>query len=359
MPNGAKLWRMKYRHGGKERSISFGPYPDVGLAEARARRDEARGWLRTGRDPVIERRVTKALGVSQQATTFAAVAQEWLARQRYSTQHAGAQRQRLNDYLLPVLGPLPVVEVTAPIVLEVLRRVERQGTLETAAKCRRMASQIFRYAISTARAVADPVAPLRGAIAAPRSEVRATIPLREMPTLFAALAKVPAEAVTKLAFSWVLLTACRTGEMRFARWSEIEDANLWRVPSERMKMDREHVVPLSRQAQQILRLAAPLRTENDLLFPGFTRHGALSEGALLALLARAGYFGRQTAHGFRASFSTWAHEIAEADPDVIEACLAHGKEGVRGTYNRAGYISQRRRLLQAWADQCTKWGMQI
>jgi integrase len=129
-----------------------------------------------------------------------------------------------------------------------------------------------------------------------------------------------------------------------------------------MKMSREHVVPLSRQALAILKRARELRTgpeDTALLFPGFTRHGALSENALLALLARAGFYGRQTAHGFRAAFSTWAHEEHEADPDVIEACLAHVKEGVRGVYNRSSYLSQRLALLQAWADQCEAWGMKL
>ena len=183
-----------------------------------------------------------------------------------------------------------------------------------------------------------------------------------MPALLKTIAAVPAELNTRLAFYWLLLTASRTGEMRFATWDEIEDGKLWRVPAERMKMQRPHVVPLSRQAQAVLKRAQDIRTGpggEALLFPGFTRHGALSENALLALLARAGYFGRQTGHGFRASFSTWAHEVHEADPDVIEACLAHVKEGVRGIYNRASYLSKRSVLLQAWADQCTAWGMRL
>jgi integrase len=129
-----------------------------------------------------------------------------------------------------------------------------------------------------------------------------------------------------------------------------------------MKMDREHIVPLSRQALEILARAKPMRTStapDALIFPGFTRHGALSENALLALLARAGYFGRQTSHGFRASFSTWAHEVDEADPDVVEACLAHVRGDIRAVYNRSQYLSRRRELLQRWADQCTAWGMRL
>jgi integrase len=186
----------------------------------------------------------------------------------------------------------------------------------------------------------------------------------EMPELFAAIHKVPAEDVTKLALYFLILTAARTGEMRFATWGEIQNARggkVWRLSGERMKMSREHAVPLSRQAQKVLELAQPLRASRDaaaLVFPGFTRHGALSDNALLALLARAGFYGRQTAHGFRASFSTWAHE-REANPDVIELCLAHVQGDIRGVYNDAKYIPQRRELLQAWADQCTEWGMKL
>jgi len=247
-------------------------------------------------------------------------------------------------------------------VLDVLRRFEERGTLEMAAKCRRMTSQIFRYAASRALVTSDPAALLVGAIKTPSVRHRATVALKEMPALLKTIAKVPSELNTKLAFYWVLLTACRTGEMRGATWGEIEGGKTWRIPAERMKMDREHVVPLSTQAQQVLQRAQPLRTSDDesaLLFPGFTRHGALSENALLALLARAGYYGRQTAHGFRASFSTWAHEVAEADPDVTEACLAHTRGDVRAVYNRAAYLSRRRELLQAWADQLEAWGMRL
>lgn len=362
MATGAKLWRLKYRYDGNERVYSIGPYPEVSLAAARAERDKARAWLRQGQDPVAARRAGKATEEAEQANTFAAVAAEWLARQNYTPRHLAAQRKRLDDALLPAIGATPVADVTPVQLLQVLRGFEERGALEMGAKCRRMASQIFRYAAQTARTTADPAALLVGAIKAPDTKHRATVPLREMPALLKTVASVPAELNTRLAFYWLLLTAARTGEMRFATWGEIEDGKLWRVPAARMKMAREHLVPLSKQAQQVLKRAAPLRTSADdsaLLFPGFTRHGALSENALLALLARAGYFGRQTAHGFRASFSTWAHEVQEADPDVTEACLAHVKEGVRGIYNRATYLTKRAALLQAWADQLQKWGMKL
>lgn len=362
LPTGSKLWRFKYRFVGKERVYSIGPYPEVTLAEARDARTHARKLVRQRQDPVAVRRSGRVAEEAVQANTFAAVAAEWLARQDYSPAHLAAQRKRLDDALLPAVGATPIGDVTPAQVLQVLRGFEERGALEMAAKCRRMASQIFRYAASTARTTTDPAALLRGAIKSPDTKHRATVPLKEMPALLKALARVPAELNTRLALYWLLLTAARTGEMRFATWDEVEDGKLWRVPAVRMKMQREHLVPLSKQAQHVLKRAAEIRTsESDdaLLFPGFTRHGALSENALLALLARAGYFGRQTAHGFRASFSTWAHEVAEADPDVTEACLAHVRRDVRSVYNRATYLSRRTALLQAWADQLTGWGMRL
>lgn len=362
MPTGGKLWRLKYRHSGKERIYSIGCYPEISLAAARAERDNAREWLRQGKDPVAERRADRAASASERTNTFKAVAEEWLGKQRYSTAHHTAQRKRLDDDVLPALGPIPIAEVTPAQVLDVLRKFEARGALEMGAKCRRMVSQIFRYAVQTARASSDPAAMLVKAIQAPLTQHRATIPLKEMPALLKAVDAVPAEVNTKLAFYWILLTAARTAEMRFATWSEIEGDKLWRVPAARMKMRREHLVPLSKQARHVLKRATALRTTDDdaaLLFPGFTRHGALSENALLALLARAGYFGRQTSHGFRASFSTWAHEIDEADPDVVEVCLAHVRSDVRGIYNRATYLSTRGALLQRWADQLTSWGLRL
>lgn len=364
MPTGARLWRVKYRLDGKERTYSIGGYPEISLAEARAERDRAREWLRQGKDPTIERRTVRALGAVEQAATFRAMAEEWFAKASpgWAESHQRAQRKRLDDLVLKDLGDLPLKDIKPAKILEMLRSIEATGAHEVTSKCRIMVSQIFRYAVQTSRAESDPAALLAGALVRPPSEHRATVPLEEMPRLFEAINAVPSEAVTKLAFNWLMLTAARTGEMRFATWGEIEGGKLWRIPAARMKMRQDHVVPLSGQSLQVLERAKKLRTSTDreaLIFPGFTRHGALSENALLALLARAGYFGRQTAHGFRASFSTWANEVIEADPDVVEACLAHTRGDVRAIYNRSTYLSRRKELLQRWADQCTAWGMML
>jgi integrase len=368
-PSGAKLWRLKCRREGRENLFAIGEYPAVSLADARVERDRARELIRAGKNPATERRVARARGNASQASTFSAIAEEWFKaaaaganreRRPWSPAHRSAQRTRLDEYLAKDLGELPLIEVKAPQLLEVLRKLEDRGALEVAAKCRVMASQIFRYAIATSRAEVDPADLLRGAIARPERKHRATVAGQDLPRLFDALREVPAESVTKLALAWIILTVSRTSETRFAPWGEIEGGKLWRIPSTRMKMRLDHLVPLSRQAQEILTAAAALRASKAgeaLIFPGFTRHGALSENAFLALLARAGYFGRQTAHGFRAAFSTWAHEVAEADPDVIEACLAHTRGDIRGIYNRAQYLSRRRELLQRWADQCSAWGL--
>lgn len=363
-PHGTKLWRLKYRHGGAENVFAIGVYDDVTLKQARAERDRARDWIRAGKDPTIERRTAKAIGAAVQASTFRVMAEEWFKRTApsWSPSHLSTQRSRLDNDLLPYIGDIPLADVKPAQILEALRRIEARGAHEVASKCRVLVSQVFRYAVQTSRADSDPAALLGGALTRPPVEHRATMGAAELPGMFKALRVVPSEPVTKLALQWLILTAARTSEMRFATWGEVEGGKLWRIPAARMKMDREHVVPLSRQAREILTAAKALRTAKGpgaLLFPGFTRHGALSENALLALLARAGYFGRQTAHGFRASFSTWAHEVAEADPDVVEACLAHVRGDVRAVYNRAQYLSRRAELLQRWADQCSAWGMKL
>lgn len=362
-PTGAKLWWLAYRYGGKPKTYSIGEYPDVGLAEARERAAEAREWLRRGLDPTTERRAERVRVRDASGATFAVVAREFLGTQRakWSAEHYAARLRMFERDLEPALGALPIADLNAEAMLKALRRIEARGAHEVAHKARVLASQICRYAIQTSRLTHNPAANLSDALQRPPQKKRATVEQAQMPALLRALHRVPAEGVTKLAFYWQALTATRPGETRFATWGEI-DGDLWRIPAERMKMRDPHVVPLSREARRVLALAGPLRQSRDpgaLIFPGFTRHGALSENAFTALLARAGFYGRQTAHGLRASFSTWAHEVAEADPDVVEACLAHRRGDVRAVYNRASYLSRRRELLQAWADQLVAWGLVI
>jgi integrase len=367
MPSGSRYWRLKYRYGGTERSYSIGTYPNTTLAEARAERARAKDWLKAGLDPVAQRRVEKASAEHKQATTFAVVAEEWYASKRrtWKDRYAVNQRKRLNSDLLPTLGGLPLADVTAPVILKTLRKLEAREVFDTLIKCRVMVGMVFRYAIATGRASDDPTRALKGAFTTPHGIPRATVPVAEFPALFKALHKVPGEPTTNLALAWLIATATRTGETRFATWGEIEHDKLWRIGPERMKRvngeAREHVVPVSPLMQAILKRAQELRTSDDadaLLFPGFTRHGALSENALLAMLARAGYFGRQTSHGFRSAFSTWANESG-ADPAVVERALAHKQKGVAGIYNRGAYIEQRRALLARWGAFLVEQGLRL
>lgn len=376
LASGARVWRIDYRHGGKEHgrrenTYTVGRYGagegEFSIAGARKERDKVRAWLDAGKDPNIEKRAEKARAITRQGEQFEKLGREFLELKSaaWSRDHAEARRRLFERDLEPALGVLPLtdLESSPAAALAALKRIEQRGAHEVAAKARILGSMICRYGIVTGRMKHDPFEHLGDALKRPPVINRATIPLAEMPTLFEALAKVPAEANTRLALYWLMLTATRTSEMRFAVWTEIDaKPELWRIPAARMKMREPHVVPLSKQALRVLELARPLRQSDErdaLIFPGFTKAGHLSENALLALLARAGFYGRQTSHGFRATFSTWAHETHEADPDVVEACLAHVKEGVRGIYNRASYLSRRRELLQAWADQCSAWGFRL
>lgn len=368
MPTGAKYWRLKYRLAGADKTYAIGVYPEITLSAAREQRDRARAWLREGKDPTLERRCVKARATTEQETTFKVAAEAWYAEvaPTWAPVHRATQRTRLDSDLLPYLGSFPMKDITPAELLGALQRIYDRGAYDVVGKCKTIFSQVFRHSSVTTGLVADPAGMLQGRLQRPTPVVhRKRIPAEDLPQLFSDLREMPAEPVTKLALYFTIVTAARTGEVRFATWAEIQKGKrgeIWRVPPERMKMKREHVVPLSPIAIEILNMANGLRTSSDagaLIFPGFTKHGALSENAFLALLSRAGYFGRQTTHGFRGSFSTWAHEEAEANPDVIELCLAHVQGGVRGHYNDAKYLPQRRELLTAWAEQCKAWGMTL
>lgn len=374
-PDGRACWYVKFRHAGKESTYSIGAYgsaeDEYTLKQARDERAKVKAWLAAGLNPNVAKKATKAQAGVVQGVTFRVVAAKWLAKQSgWSESYRKATGWRLERDLFPTLGDMAVGDIEPQDVLRAIESIHQRGAQsrrnpchEQARKCRQIAGQVMRYAISIGAAKSDPASPLREATQVPRPKHRATIPLKEMPKLFAALAQVPSELPTKLAITWVILTACRTGEMRFATWGEINIRKAqWEIAATRMKMRDPHIVLLSTQAQAVLERAQEIRTGSDdsaLLFPGYSAGGALSENALLALLARAGFFGRQSVHGFRGAFSTWAHEEHEALPDVIELALSHHIGGVRGAYNHSKYLPQRRDLLQAWADQCTAWGMRL
>lgn len=368
-PNGAKLWRMKYRHGGKEKLLSFGAYPQVGIAAAREKRTLAKAMLVEGRDPMENRSEMRP----EEGETFLVVAKRWHKNRESALDPAHAKRvwSRLERDVFPALGGKLIHEITPPDVLAMVRKIEARGALDISRRAKQGVGQIFQFAIASGLASTDPTAHLRGALKPrPRVKHMSRISLSELPIFLDKLRAYKGEgdrrsSITRDALMLTLLTWVRTKELRFAVKREFENldgkAPLWRIPGERMKMGREHLVPLSVQAAKIAkRLIAS--SSGKFLFPGTTPEKPMSENTMIYALYRLGYHSRQTVHGFRGLASTWANEqlvefgeppmwIRKYHEDWVEMQLAHSEENeVRGAYNAAEYIVPRRRMIQDWAD---------
>jgi integrase len=355
-PNGGKWWRFKHRFAGKEKLISFGVYPDVGLKQAREARDEARKLLAARIDPSVHRKAIKAALINQEAGGLEAVSREWF--HKFSTiwapTHARTIIRRLERDVFPWLGGRPVGGITAVELLEVLRRIEGRGALETAHRIRQVAGQVFRYAIATGRASRDPSTDLRGALPPVRERHHAALTKpADIAALLRAINGYQGTFVVRCALRLAPLVFVRPGELRKAEWSEIDlGEGVWRIPAARMKMRTEHIVPLSRQTVQVLRELQPLTGAGRYVFPSARTPGRpMSENAVLAGLRRMGYERDQmTGHGFRTMASTLLNEQG-ASADAIERQLAHAeRDGVRDAYNRAEYLTERRQMMQNWAD---------
>jgi integrase len=358
-PDGARYWRLDYRFAGKRRTLALGVYPALTLSNARVRREEARALLANGVDPSAAKKASKRAQKLAGETTFEAIAREWLANQRHrlAPRYCALLLARLEADIFPHIGSRPIAEIDAPELLEVLRKVERRGVFETARRLRQTCGQVIRYAIATGRAKYDPSQDLRGALRSPgRPRGHKAIPLNEMPNFLSAVASYDGDVRTRAALRLMVLTFARTTELRAARWSEFENIDggepLWRIPADRMKMKREHIVPLAPQAVAVLRELGKLPgTEaSPFLFPSPSREGCMSNNTMLYALYRLGYHGRATVHGFRATASTTLNEMG-FHPDVIERQLAHQeRNAVRAAYNRAEYLSDRRAMMNHWAD---------
>lgn len=355
-PTGAKWWRMKYRHAGKEKRMGIGAYPETSLADARAKRDTARAAIREGRDPAAERRADKLRAVLSAETSFEAIAREWLETQRKTLSASTFKKAEwtLLTQVCPWIGSQPITEVDAPALLSVLRRIEARGARDTAHRTKERCGQVFRYAIATGRASRDPSTDLRGALAPPLRKSRAAV---TDPAKVAALLRdidgYKGQFQTCCALKLAPLVFVRPGELRRAEWAEFDlDAAEWRIPADKMKMREEHVVPLAPQAVAIVRELQPLTGRGRYLFPSLrTPLEPMSENTINAALRRLGYDrDTMTGHGFRAMASSRLNEMGWK-PDVIERQLAHAERNkVRAAYNRAQYMDERRRMMTAWAD---------
>ena len=356
-PSGGKLWRLKFRHLGKEQQLTIGRYPDVGLKEARERRDEARKLIAAGGNPSFEKKKAAMVASIGAANTFKAVADEFIAkREREGVKEITAGKARwLLGQLEPTLGGRPIAEIEAYEVLDVLKRVELAGRYETAKRLLAFSGRVFRYAVATARASRNVAADLQGALISPKAKHHAAIiDPKGVGGLLRAIDGFEGHPTTHWALRLAPHVFVRPGELRMAEWKELDlDAGVWRIPSSRMKMAREHVVPLSSQAVTILKEASALTAGGRFVFPSVRTHlRPMSENTLNAALRRLGYGqDEMTSHGFRSTASTLLNESGKWSPDAIERALAHGdSDSVRAAYHRGAHWDERVKMAQWWSD---------
>ena len=355
-PTGGKWWRFKYRIDGKEKRISLGVYPDVGLADARDKREAARKLVAAGIDPTEHRKAEKGVLEESTENTFEAIAREWFGMfsKQWVAGHADKIIRRLELYVFPWMGARPIKSITAPELLAVLRRVESRGANETAHRALQVCGRVFRFAVATGRAERDPSRDLGGALAPTKEKHLASITdPQEVGALLRAIDAYEGEWITCCALRLSPLVFVRPGELRAAQWAEFDfDKAEWRIPAERMKMRVQHVVPLSTQAIAVLRDLQPLTGRFAFAFPGVrSRFRPMSENTITAALRRMGYSGQDmTGHGFRSMASTLLNEQGW-NRDAIERQLAHGeRDAVRAAYNYAQHLPERRQMMQAWGN---------
>lgn len=353
-PNGGKYWRLKYQHGGKEKLLALGVYPEISLKEAREKCDHARKIIREGIDPCVARKEEKHQIMLQTENSFNSIALEWheVRKHAWTTRHADYVLRRLQLDVLPTLGHRPLAEIKPPELLSIIRSIEARGAIDIAHRILQTCGQIFRYAIASGRAERDISTDLRGALKTRKKSHFAAIKEVELPEFLAKLKEYDGHIQTKLAIQLLMLTFVRTSELRAARWEEIDlDKAEWRIPAERMKMRKEHIVPLSKQVIEVLQQLKALNGDQGYVFLNRTNpHKCMSENTILYALYRMGYHSRATGHGFRATASTILNEQGYR-PDVIERQLAHSERNkVRASYNHAEYLPERRQMMQEWAD---------
>jgi integrase len=355
-PDGSKWWRLRYYIAGREKMLSAGIFPDVSLKRARERREDAHKLIAVGIDPSEERKAAKLAHVD----TFKAIAEEWLQLQTktLAVNTIEIHRARLTSTLYPAFGNKSITGIKAPDLLAVLRGVEANGNHETAHRLRALYGRVERFAIATGRSERGITADLKGALTPVKTEHFAAITEpRRIGELMRAIDGYVGQPSAVYALKLASLVFVRPGELRGAAWAEFDlGASEWRIPGERMKMGVEHIVPLSTQAVRLLRELQALTGDGALLFPGLrTPSRPISDNTLNAALRRLGFTQEQmTAHGFRTMASTRLNEMG-FHPDIIELQLAHAEtNAVRGAYNRATRLAERRKMMQKWADYLDK-----
>jgi integrase len=359
-PSGSRLWRMKFRHGGSEKKLSFGAYPHVSLRDARKMRDDARDLIADGKDPALERRREKLRAGALAENTFTNIANEYCRKRRRDGDRAWAPATAARcEYLLSLLdtsiGKMPIHEIEPIDALAAIRKIEKRGKLKSARRTLQLASAVFRYAVATARLRSDPTRDLRGALMTPTvTHYGAVTDASEVGDLLRAIDGYEGQGMTKWALQLAPHVFVRPGELRHARWDEVDlEAALWTIPAEKMKMRKAHHVPLSRQSIAILQEIRSITGSSGYVFPSMrSRTRPMSENTLNAALRRLGYATNEmTAHGFRAMASTLLNESGKWSPDAIERALAHGDgDKVRAAYHRGAHWKERVAMAQWWSD---------
>jgi len=357
--NGSKLWRHAFRFDGKQKLVALGAYPIVSLAEARAGRDANKSLLAKGVDPSVQRKIDRGAARIARSNTFRIVADELLEKFKIEGDDPKTLEKKkwLLGFVNGDLGDRPIAEIKAPELFEVLRKIERRGRFDTARRARSLAGRVFKFAIATNRAERDPSTDLAGALISPKIQHRAAITEpKAVGALLRAIDDLDGQPTTKAALQLIAVTFVRPGELRHAEWKEFDIPNaVWNIPAEKMKMNRPHRVPLSRQAVALIDDLQEITGNSRYLFPQIRSwHRPISDGTLNAALRRLGYSKTEmTAHGFRSTASTLLNESGKWHADAIERQLAHQEANeVRGAYIHAAEFWQERvRMMRWWADE--------
>ena len=356
-PKGSKLWRLKYRFAQKQKKLSIGIYPTITLAEARNHREEAKRLLSGGLDPSAVKKATKEEMVLEQSNTFEVIAREWhdLKKAEWSEVNAETTLKRLEKDVFPILGKYPIKMITHKMILDLANNVKQRGANELAKRIVQMCKHIFQYAIVTGRAEKNIAEDLKGLIKSEPKSHFAAIEAKDLPQFISDLRNHRARLneQTYLAVNLMMLTFLRTSELIKAEWDEIDfEEKIWIVPASRMKMKKEHIVPLSRQTIEVLKAIRRLHNHPNYVFPSRTNHNNfMSNNTILMALDRMGYRGKMTGHGFRALAMSTIMEKLGYRHEVPDAQLAHAKRGdVARAYDRAKFLDERTEMMQEWAD---------
>lgn len=352
-PSGKKVWRMRYRFEGKEKTLVIGPYPEISLTAARAKQSDAKMKLLTGIDPAEQKQAIKKKEKEKAADSFGDIFMEWHAHKSkvWSKGYAHEMMGMFRDDILPMIGHLKMEEVEPMVLLKVIRRFENRGAMERADKARRRCGEVFAYAVITGRARYNPAPDLSGAMKGYRKQNYPFLPQHRIHEFQRAMNAYGGWIVVKIAAQVLHYTAMRTVELRSLAWTEIDFENrLITVDPEVMKGRKLHIVPMSDQVTELFRFLQKITGHYDLCFPGRNdKKKPISENAILGLIRSIGYEGQTSGHGFRHQFSTVLNE-KHWNSDAIEMQLAHVSGGTRSVYNHAAYLDTRREMMQFWAD---------